>query len=83
MATVVEKFTSTYVSPSLWNSEVLRIQESKASFDNMTVSNLLNFGQKNMHDYLDFLTPHYFLECELILWNFSSNCFVSAKGELF
>ena len=46
MATVVEKFTSTYVSPSLWNSEVLRIQESKASFDNMTVSILL-FGQNN------------------------------------
>ena len=36
-ANVVEKFTSTNVTPALWNSEVRRIQETKASFDNMTV----------------------------------------------
>lgn len=33
----MEKFTSTHVTPALWNSEVRRIQETKASFDNMTV----------------------------------------------
>ena len=37
-ANVVEKFTSTHVTPALWNSEVTRIQETKASFDNMTVN---------------------------------------------
>ena len=37
-ANVVEKFTSTHVTPALWNSEVTRIQETKASFDNMTVT---------------------------------------------
>jgi len=37
VARVIEKFTTAFVSPTLWASEVLRIQESRATFDNMTI----------------------------------------------
>jgi hypothetical protein len=41
-ASIVEKFTCAFVTPTLWSEEVESVQQSKASFDNMTVTAILN-----------------------------------------
>ena len=37
VSNIVEKFTCTYVTPTLWAAEVKSVQDSKATFDNMVV----------------------------------------------
>ena len=42
VSNIVEKFTCTYVTPTLWAAEVKSVQDSKATFDNMVVSPKIN-----------------------------------------